>query len=116
MKYLTLVLSVFLLIGCTSIKPVELPPEKLQERILNGSLISVGDKIQVVTSDGVRSTFEVVSIDGESISSKDQKIHIKDIIALETKSFSGGKTSALVGGTLLWLYVILLSIPAIVVL
>lgn len=116
MKYITLVFFVFSLFGCTSIKPVELPPEKLQERILNGSLVGVGDKIQVVTSGGVHSSFEVTAIDSETISSKDQKIYIKDIIALETKSFSGGKTSALVGGTLIWLYVILLSIPAIVVL
>ncbi|WP_317929804.1 hypothetical protein [Halioxenophilus sp. WMMB6] len=114
MKYLVLAFLLLLNCGCTSLKPVELTPEQLQEKIVADDLIKPGDKIKAVTADGERHTFVVTAIEDNQVLGKDVSIPIDEIIALETVSFSGGKTSALVGGTLLWLYIILLSIPAIV--
>ena len=116
MKLLTLALLILFATGCTSLKPVELAPETLQEKILSGNIVNVGDRVKVVTADGVRSEFKVTAINENHILGKDIDIPIRDIVALETREFSGGKTSALVGGSLVWMYIILLSIPAIVVL
>ena len=116
MKLLTLAVLLLVATGCTSLKPIELAPESLQEKILSDNIINVGDRVKVVTSDGVRSEFKVTAKSEDHIRGKDVDIPIKDIVALETREFSGGKTSALVGGSLVWMYIILVSIPAIVVL
>jgi hypothetical protein len=116
MKLLTLAFLFLFATGCTSLKPVELAPEVLQERIFSGNIVKLGDKVKVVTSDGVRSEFKVTAITENHILGKDIDIPIRDIVALETREFSGGKTSVLVGGSFLWMYVILSSLPAILVL
>ena len=116
MKLPTTVLMLLIASGCTTSKPIELAPEQLQERISTEDIIQVGDNVNIVTSDGVSHKFKVTAITENHILGKDIEIPIMDIIALETRAFSGGKTSLLVGGTVLWMVFILLSIPAIVVL
>lgn len=100
--------------GCTTLKPVELPPEDLQGKILAGEIIEKGDTVKVVTREGKQYRFRVTVITDHFIAGEDVKVSIDDIIAVETREFSGGKTSLLMGGTLLWMYIILLSIPVVV--
>jgi hypothetical protein len=102
--------------GCATLKPVELAPEQLHEKIFSGNVVQEGDNIRVITSDGMRHKFKVKAITKDHIVGKDINIPISDLVALETSEFSGGKTTLLVGGTFVWMYIILLSIPAIVVL
>lgn len=116
MKLPTAVLVLLIASGCTTSKPVELAPEQLHERIFTEDIIQVGDDVRIVTSDGINHKFKVTAITENHILGKDIDIPIVDIVALETREFSGGKTSLLVGGTVLWMVFILLSIPAIVVL
>ena len=112
MKLLTLALVFLVATGCTSLKPVELAPETLQEKILSDNIINVGDWIKVVTSDGVRSEFKVTAISENHIRGKNIDIPIQDIVALETRELSGGKNLALAGGAALGWYLILLALPA----
>ena len=116
MKLPTTVLMLLIAGGCTTSKPIELAPEQLHERISTEDVIQVGDDVRIITSDGVSHKFKVTAITENRVLGKDIDILIADIVALETREFSGGKTSLLVGGTVLWMVVILLSIPAIVVL
>jgi hypothetical protein len=96
--------------GCTSLKPIELSPEQLQNRIATEDIVKVGEIVKVVTSDGKTREFKVTEIREDHILGKDVDIPIKDIIALETREFSGGKTVALVGGTTLGTMVIIILI------
>ena len=112
MKLLTLALVFLVATGCTSLKPVELAPATLQEQILSDNIIQRGDRIKVVTSDGVISEFRVTAISENHIRGKNIDIPVQDIVALETRELSGGKTSALAGGAALGMYLILLSMPA----
>jgi len=112
MKLLTLALVFLVATGCTALKPVELAPATLQEKILSDNIIHRGGRVKVVTSDGVISEFRVTAISETHVRGRDIDIPIQDIVAVETREFSGGKTSALVGGTALWMYLILLSMPA----
>ena len=116
MKLPTIVLMLLIASGCTTSKPIELAPEQLHKRISTEDIIRVGDDVKIVTSDGISHKFKVTAITENRILGKDIDIPIMDIVALETREFSGGKTSLLVGGTVLWMFIILLSIPAIVVL
>ncbi len=122
MKLLTLALLLLFTSGCTSLKPVEVAPEILREKIVSDNIVSVGDTVKVVTSDGVSTEFKVAAISESHIlgkvtwSSKEVDIPIRDIVALETREFSGGKTSMVVGGSLLWLYIVAWAIaPAMIV-
>ena len=115
MKLFTLALLVLFANGCTTLKPIELAPEQLHEKILTDDIIRVGDNVQITTSDGIRHEFKVTSVTENQIIGKDINIPILDIVTLSTRSFSGGKTSTLAGGTLLLFFLILISIPAIVV-
>jgi hypothetical protein len=111
MKSLLVIFFALVACGCTTLKPVEMSPEELQQKIAAGEIIKVGDRVKVVTSDGVVHKFGVTEISTDRVSGKDVDLPIADIIAVETREFSGGKTTALVaGGTLI--YVLLAAVAA----
>jgi len=87
--------------GCTTLQPIEMSPEELQQKIAEGEIIEVGDKVKVVTADGTVHKFEVSEITADRVSGKDVELLVADIIAIETREFSGGKTAALVAGSTL---------------
>lgn len=111
-----LTVSLLALCACTSLRPVEMSSEQLQEQLRRGELVQVGDRIKLVHSDGRHIELTVSAIDSESIAGKHSRVAISDIVTLETREVSTAKTSTLIGGSMLWMLIILLSIPAIVVL
>lgn len=111
MKSLLVIILALVGSGCTTLKPVEMSPEELQQKVAAGEIIEVGDRVKVVTSDGVVHKFVVTEVAADRVSGKDIDLPIADIIAVETREFSGGKTTALVaGGTLI--YVLLAAVAA----
>ncbi|MFT4927405.1 MAG: hypothetical protein ACI8WB_003512 [Phenylobacterium sp.] len=97
--HLVLALSLALFIqGCSSLKSVEMTPEVLQQQIVSEQMIQVGDAVTIVTADGKQHEFEVKKVDGEQVTGENVVIQIKDIVALQTREFSGGKTALFVGG------------------
>ena len=135
-----LIICIFLT-GCTSLKPVEMNSKTLQENIRNGELIEEGDRIRVITRDGSSHILTVTAIseyvlkgvlevidpeiwvgddDEYAIYEKDSgteptviEIQIDDIVLVEEKKFSAGKTTLAVGGgigvTALVIFIIALS-------
>ena len=85
MKLFTLALLVLFAYGCTSLKPIELAPEQLHEKILTDDIIHVGDNVEIITSDGIRHEFKVTSVTEDQIIGKDTSIPIQDIVALSTR-------------------------------
>ena len=92
--------------ACTSMKAVEMSPEQLQQKVSAGEIISVGDSVQIATSDGQTHKFRVTAITADLVSGKDIEIPVTDILAVQTREFSGGKTTALAAGGIGLLYVI----------
>jgi len=78
MKFISVMITIIVLSGCSSMKPVETPPDQLHERIAARDVVIQGDKVKIVTTDG--------------------KTHLADIVAIETREFSDGKIAALTGG------------------
>ena len=93
-----LTLAMTLLAGCTSLQTAEMPSGELHTQIRAGELISIGDRILVVTADGSEHQFKVTELDDTSIHGKDEIIRIDDIVALQTRELSAGKTALLAGG------------------
>jgi len=100
-----------LLVGCTSLQPVELPVSELREKIVNDNLIVTGDRIEVVLDSGERKSFTVTTVTPTHIRGEHESAPIDAIVALETKEFSGGKTALLGGGAFL-LYGLMAAIGA----
>jgi hypothetical protein len=100
MKIILAMIVITLANGCTTLRPVEMSPEQLQERIVSGGIIEVGDSVRVFTDDGESHEFTVTAISDDQIQGNDVAVPIENIIALESREFSGGKTVALAGGSL----------------
>ena len=102
-----LLLACLLATGCSTLKPVEMPPEEVQLKIAAGELIEVGDTVKIATSDGEVKSFKVTGITDALVSGDGVEVPIDEIVAVETKEFSVGKTAALAGGTVvLWAVIV----------
>ena len=111
MKLIPVLIATLVASGCTTLKPVEMSPEQLHGRISTGEVIQVGDTVKIATADGEKYKFKVTSITADHVSGKDIEIPIPDILAVQTREFSGGKTAALAGGAAL-LYAIGATVAA----
>jgi hypothetical protein len=101
MGKLFLLVLVFMCQACMTLTPIELSPDTLHQRLAAGELIKPGDDVKIVTLDGRHHEFTVTEINQMQIRGKEMALNIEDIIAVENKEFSWGKTAALVGGTYL---------------
>ena len=106
MRLTLITITLLMVSGCTTLKPVEMPPEQLHGRISAGEIIEVGDSVKIVTTDGTVHKFKVSGITADRITGKNIELPIADIVAVETREFSGGKTTALAGGSAFLLYTI----------
>ena len=86
--------------ACTTLSPKEATPEELQRQVLSGELLQPGDRIRLVTGDETVYEFRVTAIDLERglLIGRDEQVPIADVIAVETREVSVGKTALLVGG------------------
>lgn len=108
---IVLVCVMMQLTACTSLHSVEMSPEQLQSKIRAGEAVNTGDTVKLVTGDGQRHEFTVTEITSTNISGANASVSIDDVIALETRKFSGGKTALLVG-SMVTLYAVLAAIAA----
>jgi hypothetical protein len=99
MKPLSILIVILAVAGCTSMKPVAMPPDQLHEGISAGEIINEGDKVKIVTTDGQTHQFRVTAVDDESVVGNSIEVPITDIVTLKTKEYSGDKTAVLVGGS-----------------
>jgi len=89
---ITSILVIINLIGCTSLKTIEAPPDKLHEQIRHENLVKVGDKVRIITEDQKEQQFVVIAVNGDEIRGEDVAIPIDSIVTMETREFSTGKT------------------------
>lgn len=52
MKQILILLVVVLSAACTTMRPVQQPPEQLREQVAAGEVIRPGDDVKIVTRDG----------------------------------------------------------------
>lgn len=103
--------SVFILalllatVACTTLQPIEMEPEVLQQKIASENILQPGKRAKIVTADGKIHKVRIRNVNAESgsIETDAEPVQIADIVAVETRDFSLGKTALLATGT----YVIL---------
>ncbi len=86
--------------ACTTLKPKEATPEEVQRQLLSGELLQPGDRVRLVTTDETAYEFRVTEIDIEQglVIGREERVPIVDVVAVETREVSVGKTALLVGG------------------
>lgn len=106
---LTLVCAVS---ACTTLTPVEMSPEALQQKIVTDDILLPGKRAKVVTSDGRIQKIRVRRVDATAglIETDKEAVRIDDIVAVETRDFSMGKTALLAAGSYTILGLIALAI------
>lgn len=111
------VMAVALVCGCSTMKPVEMPPEQVQQRISEGEIVEVGDTIKIATADDAVYKFKVTELTDLMIGGDGVDIPIDQVVAIETKEFSLGKTAAFAGGaTVVWAIIVAAALGGTIVL
>jgi capsular polysaccharide biosynthesis protein len=106
-RFVSVFLCILLASGCSTVTPVEMTPEQVQKKIS----IGVGDTVKIATSNGEVYNFKVTAVTNQQILGDDIEIPIEEVVAIETKEFSAGKTAALAGGTvLLWAIIVAVAL------
>jgi hypothetical protein len=110
-RFVSVFLCILLASGCSTVTPVEMTPEQVQKKISEGEVIGVGDTVKIATSNGEVYNFKVTAVTNQQILGDDIEIPIEEVVAIETKEFSAGKTAALAGGTvLLWAIIVAIAL------
>jgi predicted membrane GTPase involved in stress response len=104
--------------ACSNMEPVEATPEQVQHMIVAENILPPGEAVRVVTSDGKIHKFRVTEVDAENglIRGEKTELDIDDVVAVETKEFSMGKTALLAGGTYLALALLAIAIGPVLLL
>jgi len=102
-----LLMVTILMAGCTTLQPMAGNAETLRSELRGGEAVKPGDKVRVVSRDGLSRMLIVTALDQnvlkghpEGISTAEAvvTIPIDDIVFMEGKQVSVGKTAAYAGG------------------
>ena len=116
---LVLVLAMlFMATACTSMNPIEMTPEAVQQKIVSENILQPGKRAKIVTSDGQNRKVRVKRVDAGSgvIETDGEPVRIDDIVAVETRDFSIGKTALLAAGSYTVLALIAVAIAPVLLL
>lgn len=100
MRFYFLLIVFILNSGCTTMRPIEATPAELRHGISCGALLEIGDRVSIITSDDQTHRFAVAGVDAGFIEGKTESVPIDQVVHVEKRQFSRGKTAALVGGIL----------------
>lgn len=117
--FLAFSLSASLLVssGCTTLQPTEASPEELQHLILSEGLLEPGQRVRLVTADEVVHEFRIAEIDLEQgvVIGRDDTVPVAEVVAVETREVSVGRSALLTGGVVGVGYLIAIAIvPAVI--
>jgi hypothetical protein len=114
MKKIILTATVLLVCACTTMRPIEAPPAEVQRIIIEENVLKAGERVKLVTEDGKLHQFKIVAVDQEAglVHGKNTSVPIDEVVAVETREVSVGKTAALAGGiAAVWVITLILAAP-----
>jgi hypothetical protein len=80
LRSVTSALFLLMIMGCSTVKTNDLPPEKLQNQIASGRLIQKGDHVTVNTDKGQRYEIEVTQVSEDSIWGEEAFLSNEEVI------------------------------------
>jgi hypothetical protein len=97
-RILVLLTVLVLNAACTTLHPIEGTPMELQGRIASNELLKIGDRVSIETTDGKTHRFAVTGFDAGIVKGKADSVLIDQVRHVGKRTFSRGKTIALVAG------------------
>jgi hypothetical protein len=98
MKNLAVITVASLTFGCTTLRSIDGPPERIQQEIRAGHLVGPGDRVRIVTRDGTAQSFRVADVTSDgTLIGNDRRVAVGDIVALQERRTSWIKTGLLIG-------------------
>jgi hypothetical protein len=110
MKLIASIMALLLFSGCTTFRPIE--SQQLHEKLSAGEVIQVKDEVKIHTSDGMNHSFKINAMSEGRIMGTDENVPIEDIVSIEKREFSTGKTVLLIGVGIVGIVLVLGSIAA----
>ena len=95
-----------LLGGCTSLQPVNSPPEELRGQVRNGQIVRPGEYVSLTTVDGTTHVFEVLEVTDRAVRGDAVDVLIDSIVGVRTMQADPARTVLAVGGALAVVYVV----------
>jgi hypothetical protein len=94
------ILLIFTNVACSTLEPVSVPADELQQQLRSGVLVNAGDRVRLVTADGKVHKFRVseISLEQDMVLGRKAAVPIGEVVALETRELSLGRTALLTGG------------------
>jgi uncharacterized lipoprotein YajG len=97
MKRLIVLAALISFAGCTTLQPIEGTANELQSRINAGGLLTAGDRVSIVSADAKRHIFRVRVVKDGIIEGGKDRVSVDQIVSVQKRKFSRGKTFLLVG-------------------
>lgn len=92
--------------GCTSLTPVEVPPEALREQVRAGQICRPGERVFVTTEDGETHEFQVVEVTERAVRGSTSNVLIDQIVSVRTRQTNPARTVLAVVGAAGVVYVV----------
>ncbi len=96
MNRILIVILSFSLCACTTFHPAKLPSSQEETDVSSDVYLQSGDRVRIETTDGQVQEFKVVTVTADSVVGKNVTIRISDIASIDSRKFSGAKTTGLV--------------------
>jgi hypothetical protein len=101
MRRIIILITVIRFAGCTTLRPIEGIPPELQQRVTSGELLKTGDRVLIVTTDNRSHKFKVTALRLGLIEGKATSIPVDQVVSVQKREFSTGKTVVLIAGIVL---------------
>lgn len=94
-----------LLGGCTSLQPVDLPPQEVRGQVRDGQIVRLGERVSLTADDGTTHVFEVLEVTDLAVRGDAVDVPIDSIVSVRTTQADPARTALAVGGVLAVVYV-----------
>jgi hypothetical protein len=86
MKCFTGWVLLFVVTGCTALRPIDGSPTELHQSILSGELLKPGERVRIVTADEKVHQFAITKIETGLIVGPNESIPVDQVTSLEVES------------------------------
>jgi hypothetical protein len=100
LKRLVVTVACAAMVACYSLRSIDGSPAELREGLRAGTLVKVGDRLEIRTAAGKRYDLKVVSVGQDAVRGESRVVPIEDIVALQHKELDVGRTVLLTVGVL----------------
>jgi hypothetical protein len=86
-KWLTTLLLITAVTGCTTLRPIDGSPKELQRLINSGDLLKPGDRVRIVTADQKTHRFAITKVEAGLIIGSNESVPVDQVMCVEKRQF-----------------------------